>query len=96
MADVIQVSDELISVKGELVFPKIMTARKQMERLLSKSKGAIKVDFAQVTTVDSSALSFWFCCLRHSEKVGVEASAINLPIEMIGIAELVGLDKQFS
>lgn len=96
MADVQQVEAGLIGIKGELVFPKIMAARKQAEQLLAASSGVVNVDFAQVTTVDSSALSFWFCCLRYSSKIGVTLNAINLPKEMVGIAELVGLDKQFS
>lgn len=96
MADVQQVEEGLIGIKGELVFPEIMKARKQVEQLLAANSGVVNVDFAQVTTVDSSALSFWFCCLRYSSKIGVTLHAINLPKEMVGIAELVGLEKQFS
>ncbi|KXJ54706.1 STAS domain-containing protein [Neptuniibacter pectenicola] len=95
MADVRQVNEQLISLEGEFKFPVIMQARKQAESILSSCKGVVEIDFAGVTAVDSSALSFWFCCLRCVQDRGVQLKAINLPVEMKGIAELVGLEKQF-
>jgi len=96
MAAVRQISEQLISLEGELKFPVIMQTRKQLELLLDKSSGVVEVDFSAITSVDSSALSFWFCCLRYIANTKCELRATNLPEEMVGIAELVGLQKQFS
>ncbi|WP_415885435.1 lipid asymmetry maintenance protein MlaB [Neptuniibacter sp. QD37_6] len=85
-------SAQLIAIEGELKFPVIMQLRKQVESLLSDLKGKAQIDFAAVTAVDSSALSFWLCCLRSAQRNQLELEPINLPVEMQGIAKLVGLE----
>ncbi|WP_067868891.1 STAS domain-containing protein [Neptuniibacter marinus] len=95
MTDVRQINEQLISLEGEFRFPVIMQARKKAENILSGCKGIVEIDFSEVTAVDSSALSFWFCCLRYVQDREIQLKAINLPLEMKGIAELVGLEKQF-
>lgn len=85
-------SAQLIAIEGELKFPVIMKLRKQVESLLADLNGSAQVDFAAVTAVDSSALSFWLCCLRFAKRNQLQLEAINLPVEMQGIAKLVGLE----
>ncbi|WP_415906064.1 lipid asymmetry maintenance protein MlaB [Neptuniibacter sp. QD72_48] len=85
-------SAQLIAIEGELKFPVIMQLRKQVESLLSGLNGTAQIDFAAVTAVDSSALSFWLCCLRFAKRNKLELEPINLPVEMQGIAKLVGLE----
>ena len=96
MAAVKQVASDLIALEGELKFPVIVKARRQIEKQLAQAKGEMKVDFAGVTDVDSSALSFWLCCLRFAQKQGVNLQALNFPEDMKGIARLVGLEATFS
>jgi ABC-type transporter Mla MlaB component len=96
MAAVKQISEQLIGLEGELKFPVIMQTRRQLEKLLASGSGLVEVDFAKVTGVDSSSLSFWFCCLRYVSDKDCELRALNLPVEMQGIADLVGLQQQFS
>lgn len=93
MATATLTADQTISLVGELKFPVIMPLRKQVERLLSNLEGEVVIDFAGVKGVDSSALSFWLCCQRFAQRTDAQLSAVNVPTDMQGIAQLVGLDN---
>jgi len=86
-------ADQVIELIGELKFPVITPLRKQVEKLLAGLEGEVKIDFAGVTGVDSSALSFWLCCQRFAQGKNMQLSTLNVPAEMQGIAQLVGLDN---
>jgi ABC-type transporter Mla MlaB component len=96
MAAVKLVDQQQIKLEGELKFPVIMQARKQLENILSELNGLVHVDFSGVTGVDSSALSLWLCCLRYSQGNGTQLKALNMPDDLQGIMQLVGLEGQLS
>ncbi len=85
---------QTIAIEGELKFSGIARLRKQVETKLSGLQGEVVIDFAAVTAVDSSALSFWLCCQRFAGPRAIKLVAINAPEELLGIAELVGLDGE--
>lgn len=90
------INGQSIQLSGELKFPTIVKLRREVENLLDSMSGAVTVDFSEVSRVDSSALSFWLCCLRFSEKKGMQLQALNMPNEMQGIVRLVGLDDKIN
>lgn len=85
-----------ISLQGDLKFPNIVNIRKQVEGFLGTLSGEVIVDFGSVNAVDSSALSFWLCCLRFSQENGTQLKALNMPKDMLGIIRLVGLDDKIN
>ena len=94
MATAEKFSDKQILLQGKLLFSVIVTLRKQIELMLESCSGEIDIDFSGITSVDSSALSFWLCCQRFAEKKGIVLNPINVPVEMQSFAGLVGLDNQ--
>ncbi|WP_286237310.1 STAS domain-containing protein [Neptuniibacter halophilus] len=96
MASVRLEAEQTIRLDGELKFPVIVAVRKQVEQMLSGLDGDVNLDFAGVTAADSSALSFWLCCLRFANGNGTRLHALNLSEELRGIVRLVGLEKQIA
>jgi len=94
-ARAIRVDDECLKLEGELVFNQIMTVRAESESLLKKMANQIEVDFSGVTRADSSALSFWLCCLRSAEATERRLVARSVPDELMAVARLVGLGHYF-
>lgn len=88
-------SDEMkmnqIRLTGDLIIPEIDNIRKKIEAELSGKDGDCVLDFASVNRVDSSSLSLCLCFLRLAKKQSKQLTFINLPKEMIAIADLVGL-----
>ncbi|MFW1677951.1 STAS domain-containing protein [Pontibacter sp. JAM-7] len=96
MAEVQLQEKNCLALQGPLRFSDIVPLQQQAERLLSGLQGEVRVDFSEVTTVDSSALSFWLCCQRKSRELGVAIQAVAVPDELLSIARLVGLDHELN
>lgn len=96
MSGVKQVTENRLALEGKLTFTGIEQIRNQLESALMACSGAVEVDFAGVTAVDSSALSLWLCALRLAKKQNLTLTAINLHDDMQAIATLVGLKDQFA
>ncbi len=90
-----RVSDSCLKLDGELIFSQIMSVRTASEALLQQMDKTIEVDFSGVTKTDSSALSFWLCCLRSAESSGRSLVARAVPEELLDVARLVGLGHYF-
>ena len=88
-------SDEMkmnqICLVGDLIIPEIDNIRKKIEADISTRDGDCILDFADVKRVDSSSLSLCLCFLRLAQKQGKQLTFVNVPEEMIAIADLVGL-----
>ncbi|SIT03027.1 STAS domain-containing protein [Neptunomonas antarctica] len=81
-----------IELVGDLVFPNIYQIRQKTEASISAQVGDCVLDFSKVGKVDSSSLSLCLCFLRLAKKQNKEVTFINLPDDMVSIADLVGLD----
>jgi len=88
-----RVSADQINISGALTFANIMRIKQDVESSLANLSGAVSIDFAGVTKVDSSSLSLWLCILRLAEALGLQLKPQNVPEEMSSIAGLVGLGQ---
>ncbi|BBB30707.1 STAS domain-containing protein [Neptunomonas japonica] len=88
-----EMSNELnqILLMGDLVFPRIESVRRVVEAEISAKAGDCVLDFSNVKKVDSSSLSLCLCFLRLAKKQNKKMTFINLPKDMLAIADLVGL-----
>ncbi|WP_432470687.1 STAS domain-containing protein [Amphritea sp. HPY] len=89
----VQAKPGSILLEGELVFSTITAVRDSVERSIATAQGALCIDFAGVTRLDSSALSLWLCFERKADAVGIKLEVKNVPAELKSIAQLVGLEK---
>ncbi|WP_293267120.1 STAS domain-containing protein [Neptunomonas sp.] len=80
-----------IELTGDLIFPYIDGVRKAVETAISASVGDCILDFSNVQKVDSSSLSLCLCFLRLAKKQQKQVTFVNLPKDMISIADLVDL-----
>ncbi len=80
-----------IGLTGDLIIPEIDNIRKKIEAEILAIEGDCVLDFSGVERVDSSSLSLCLCFLRLAKIQGKQLTFINLPEEMIAIADLVGL-----
>lgn len=85
-----------LRLSGTLTFADITAIRKTVDQRLDEMSGEISIDFSGVNRVDSSALSLWLCILRRAESLGLKLKPVNVPADMLSIADLVGLEQCFS
>ena len=82
-----------IRLTGDLVFPEIDNIRKKIEADISTQDGDCEIDFTNIKRVDSSSLSLCLCFLRLAKQQEKKLSFVNVPKDMIAIADLVGLKE---
>ena len=63
---------------------------------LSEGKAALVVDFAKVEAVDSSAVSLMLSWLRTAKSKNVKLSFINVPHNLLSLANLYGVAESLS
>lgn len=84
-----------ITLSGNLCFANIVAVRQQVEALLAQCNDTTNIDFSGVKTIDSSALSFWLCCLRLAKKKQLKLTATSVPEDILAFASLTGIDNTF-
>lgn len=87
--------DSTVALSGSVTFPNIVVLRSHVESLLQAMKGDVKIDFSDVTALDSSALSLWLCCLRLAKAQGLSLTAVSVPKQMQQFSSVVGLESEF-
>lgn len=63
---------------------------------LKDGAGDVVVDLAQVDTVDSSAVSLMLSWLRAAQRKSVKISFINVPDNLVSLANLYGVAESLS
>jgi ABC-type transporter Mla MlaB component len=77
---------ETLKLQGELTR---VSYTQQLTRLESAVKqGCQTVDLAEIAAIDSSAVALWVESKRRFKSV----QWVNFPVQMVTIAELVGVD----
>lgn len=56
------------------------------------NKGATQIDLSKVERVDSTAIAYWLDLRRWSMTKQIDLSLINVPDQLLSIAELVGVE----
>ncbi|MCU7835223.1 MAG: STAS domain-containing protein [gamma proteobacterium symbiont of Taylorina sp.] len=80
-------------IKGELNFqsvPELWLQNK--EELFNEQDRILEIDFSQLNRSDSSGLALLLEWYREAEQKGKKITFINLPEQMIHMAEVCGLD----
>jgi len=80
-----------IKVEGNLtldVIPELFE-----EGLAHLGEGALRVDFSQVETVDSSAVSMLLGWARAAQQGQSELSVTGLPDDLLSLAHLYGVEE---
>lgn len=91
MTELIQQQGNRLLVRGDMTVETVGTL---LEAGLSVSIGdaaEVEVDLAQVTDVDSSAVSLLFHWLREAQARQVKLQYSNLPAALISLATLYGV-----
>ncbi len=89
--------NEKIMVQGAITIDDVVTITQRGITLLDQHQSI--VDLAQVTEVDSSAISMLLEWLRAARKKGLHVQFINLPanleslIQLYGVVELIAIPK---
>lgn len=79
-------------VSGELSFATVSTLRPLGIKLLA-THSYLQFDFEKVTRSDSSALTLLTAWTRYAKENGKKIEFINLPIQLLEMAQLSRLDK---
>jgi len=88
----VEVSGDVILLKGDLLFSTILSVRETLTKVVTETDQAWVVDFAGVRRVDSSAVSLWLCLQRAARGRQLSLKAVNIPAELHSIVSLVGLE----
>lgn len=89
--------NEKIMVQGAITIDDVVTITQRGITLFDQHESI--VDLAQVTEVDSSAISMLLEWLRAARKKGLHVQFINLPanleslIQLYGVVELIAIPK---
>lgn len=92
MTSQVEVSGDVILLKGDLLFSTIMSVRDALAKVVAENSQGCVIDFAGVARVDSSAVSLWLCLERKARARQLSLKAINIPEELSSIVSLVGLE----
>lgn len=85
----IQIDDSVLKLSGPVIIETHVAMRERAAAYIGQADWT--VDWAQVTDVDSSALSLLFAWERASNAEGKTLRAINLPANLQSLAELYGV-----
>ncbi len=82
-------------LEGELDFTTVPSVLRHAGADMRGLAG-IRVDLKGVTRADSAGLALLVEWLRESERAGTPISFINIPVQLLSIARVCGLEKILS
>lgn len=90
-----QADNSLFDVSGQLNQQTVPSlSKKQLKQLVKESN--CRLDFSQVTHVDTAGLAWVLLFIESAQQHQCEINLINLPQDMIKLAQLSGLDTVFA
>ena len=86
-------NNEILALTGALSFETIPTVLEQSEQYAARTDlpDRLTIDFAGITGVDSSAVALLLEWRRQAAQRGKQLEFINLPINLLALAELYGV-----
>ena len=82
-------------IEGELGFKSVSGILARAGRLMSSGEN-IEMDLKGVTRADSAGLALLIEWLREAERAGKSIVFVNVPVQMLSIARISGLDAILS
>ena len=93
----IEINNNVIQVKGYITFSTVTAQLQAFSRVMNdpelKDAECLSVDFKEVESVNSAALSFLAFIARAAKKRHKTLSCINLPAHLLSLAEVSGVDE---
>jgi len=89
------VGDGRWQIEGELGFKSVPGVLEKAGSLLTGGE-KIEMDLKGVTRVDSAGLALLVEWLREAERAGKSISFVNVPVQLMSIARISGLDAILS
>jgi len=81
----------LYAINGELTFTTVPELA--ATRISAMDSGAVQLDLAGITRVDSAGIALLIELIRAVRKRGGEVSLLNAPPQLMAIATVSGLDR---
>lgn len=92
-ATIESLSDQHLQVVGELDFDNALTLKKLGESLINRAGETLEIDFSQVTRSGSAALTLLCNWMRHAEELEKSIAFTHLPADLMGVAQVSGVDQ---
>ena len=84
----------LISVTGEVDISNASKLRDAIDFALEQPTEEVKLDFAEVSYIDSTGIGVLVGAAHHAEEHGMRFVAVNAQPGVLRVAQLLGLDKE--
>lgn len=84
----------LISVTGEVDISNASKLRDAIDFALEQPTEEVKLDFAEVSYIDSTGIGVLVGAAHHAEEHGKHFVAVNAQPGVLRVAQLLGLDKE--
>lgn len=84
----------LISVTGEVDISNASKLRDAIDFALEQPTEEVKLDFAEVSYIDSTGIGVLVGAAHHAEEHGKRFVAVNAQPGVLRVAQLLGLDKE--
>jgi len=82
-----------LKVKGKISFETVLELKKQGEEFLRLGCGQCVIDLSGVIQGGSAAVSLLLSWLRYSNEHNIQLSYCDLPVDMLNVAQLSGVDQ---
>ena len=84
----------LISVTGDVDISNASKLRDAIDFALEQPTEEVKLDFAEVSYIDSTGIGVLVGAAHHAEEHGKRFVAVNAQPGVLRVAQLLGLDKE--
>ncbi|MFA6013602.1 MAG: STAS domain-containing protein [Gallionellaceae bacterium] len=91
MNSLIAQHDNVVQISGALIIANAAKAFCEQLNFGKNKGGELVADFAGVEGVDSSAVSLMLCWMRAAQRNNVKLSFINVPVNLVSLANLYGV-----
>ena len=88
-----KVAECRLKVKGKINFETVLELKKQGEEFLRSGSGQCVIDLSGVIDGGSAAVSLLLSWLRYSHEHNIQLSYCDLPVDMLDVAQLSGVDQ---
>ncbi|MCW8885776.1 MAG: STAS domain-containing protein [Motiliproteus sp.] len=80
-------------IEGDINYKTVVALRNEGEARLQRTSSPCLFDFSSVEQVNTSALSLLLCWYRKAKSLKLQLEFVNLPSELIAIAEMSDLSS---
>ena len=86
----------LFRIEGDLTFATVPTAGEESLSLFNRAGGELSIDLQAVSHTDSAGIALLIDWMRQAKKLHKTLRFLNVPAQMLAIAQVSGLDQILS